>query len=117
MYSDAVGHCQKAVALLPTFQPALGSCGGIYGAAGRRKEALELLDRLKRLSTKGYVDPFNVAWLYDGLGDNNDSIIWLERAYRERSASVYHLRNETWSGRLRADPRFQQLLKRMKFPQ
>jgi TolB-like protein/Tfp pilus assembly protein PilF len=116
MYTEAVAQCQRAVALLPTNQVALGSCGGVYGTVGRRQDALALLDRVKRLSKKGYVDPWNVAWLYDGLGDNDSTMIWLERAYRERSASLYHVKNYTWSGRLRADPRFQGLLNRMEFP-
>ena len=116
LYSEAVTQCRKAVALLPMDQPALGSCGGIYGMAGNRQDAFALLDRLLRLSAKGYVDPFNVAWLYDGVGDVNEAMIWLERAYRERSASLYHAKNETWSAKLRNDPRFQELLNRMKFP-
>ena len=117
MYSEALTQCEKAVALLPAFQPALGICGGIYAKAGRRQDALGFLDRLTRLSTQAYVDPFNVACLYDGLGDDDGVMTWLERAYRERSASLYHVKNYTWSNRLRTDPRFQELLKRMKFPE
>jgi TolB-like protein/DNA-binding winged helix-turn-helix (wHTH) protein/Tfp pilus assembly protein PilF len=116
MYREAVAECQRAVSLAPEDQIVLASCGDVYGLAGRRQDALALLDRLKKISGQGYVDPYNLAWLYDGLGDNNHTIEWLERAYRERSASLYGLRIETWSGPLRTDPRFQDLLRRMKFP-
>ena len=94
----------------------LASCGGVYGLAGRRQDALALLDRLKKLSARPYVDPYNMAWLYDGLGDNKPTMEWLERAYRGRSASAYGLRCETWTDQLRSDPRFQDLLRRIDFP-
>ena len=58
-----------------------------------------------------------MAWLYDGLGDNGPTMQWLERAYLARSASLPALRVEVWSDRLRSDPRFQALLRRMNFPQ
>jgi len=58
-----------------------------------------------------------VAEPYDGLGDNEHAMEWLDRAFREHSASLYGLGTEMWSERLRADPRFQQLLRRMNFPQ
>jgi TolB-like protein/Flp pilus assembly protein TadD len=116
IYPEALTECRKAVSLAPEDQIVLASCGYVYGLAGRRQDALALLDRLKEISRQGYVDPYNFAWLYDGLGDNNPTMEWLERAYRERSASLYALRIETWSDRLRTDPRFQDLLRRMKFP-
>jgi hypothetical protein len=66
-------------------------------------------------STRGYLDPYNVAGAYDGLGVKKRTMEWLERAYRERSASLYGLRNETWSDRLRSDRRFQDLLHHVNF--
>lgn len=116
MYPEAILACQKAVSLMPNDQVVLGSCGMVYGLAGRRQDALALIERLKELSTKGYLDPYNVAWAYDGLGVNRPTMEWLERAYREHSASLCGLRTETWSDGLRFDPRFQDLLRRVNFP-
>jgi tetratricopeptide (TPR) repeat protein len=116
MYSEAVTECQRAVSLMPEDQVTLGSCGRVYGVAGRRRDALKLLDRLKKASAGCSVDAYNVAWLYDGLGDIDRAMAWLERAYRERSASLYLLRVEWFSDQLRSDPRFQDLLRRLRFP-
>jgi TolB-like protein/DNA-binding winged helix-turn-helix (wHTH) protein/Flp pilus assembly protein TadD len=116
MYSEAVTECQRAVSLMPEEQVTLGSCGCVYALAGRRREAVTLLDRLKKVSARSYLDPYNVALLYDGLGDTDRTMDWLERAYRERSASLYFLRVEVFSDRLRSDPRLQDLLRRMNFP-
>jgi TolB-like protein/Tfp pilus assembly protein PilF len=116
MYPEAVSECQRAVSLMPEEQVTLSSCGDVYGLAGRRQDALTLIERLRQLSARGYVDPYNMAWASDGLGDNKRTMEWLERAYTERSASLYFLRNETWRESLRSDPHFQDLLRRMNFP-
>jgi TolB-like protein/DNA-binding winged helix-turn-helix (wHTH) protein/Flp pilus assembly protein TadD len=116
MYPEAVTECQRAVSLMPEDQIVLGSCGAVYGLAGRRQDARTLRDRLMKVSARGYLDPYNVAFLYDGLGDNDRTMEWLERAYRERSGSMFCLKTEIWTDRLRSDPRFQDLLRRMNFP-
>lgn len=116
MYPEAVKECRRAVSLAPEDQVTLGVCGYVYGLAKRRDDAFAILDRLKKLSTRRYVDPYNVAGLYIGLGDTNQAFEWLGQAYRERSPSLYALRMEVWSDRLRSDPRFQDLLRRVNFP-
>ena len=116
MYPEAVAECQKAIEQLPEEQVTLGSCGRVYGLAGKRSEALDLLAKLKRMSEQRYVDPYNIAWLCDGLKDNNLTMEWLERAYKEHSASLFGLKMEIFSDSLRSDPRFQDLLRRMNFP-
>ena len=117
MYPEAVAACQRAVRLISEDQVVLGSCGNVYAIAGERAEALKCLASIKGLSGRGYIDPYNVALLYDGLGENDRTLEWFERAYRERSASLDGLRIEIPSDSLRSDPRFQDLLHRMNFPQ
>jgi eukaryotic-like serine/threonine-protein kinase len=117
MYPEAILECRTAISQTPQNQVVLGSCGGVYGLAGKHQDALLLLSPLQKISAEGYLDPYNVASLYDGLGDNDHAMEWLTRAYREHSASLYGLRIETWTKGLRSDPRFQELLRRMNFPQ
>ena len=117
MYPEAVAACKRAIDLMPEEQFIFAGCGFVYALAGKRAEALKCLENLQRLSVRGHVDPYNMAWLYDGLGDNDQTLKWLQRAYNERSASMPALRTETWTDRLRSDPRFQDLLRRMNFPQ
>jgi len=50
MYPEAVAECRKAIERQPEDQVILGSCGRVYGLAGKRNEALDLLARLKRMS-------------------------------------------------------------------
>jgi hypothetical protein len=56
--------------------------------------------------------------MYAGLGENNKAFEFLEKAYRERSPDVaYFLRADLRMDSLRPDPRFQDLMHRMNFPQ
>jgi len=115
MYPEALAACRKAVSVFPD-QVVLGGCGMVYALAGRRQGALALLSRLKKIPAPRHLDPYYVALVYDGLGDNDRTMEWLERAYRERSPGVPGLKCEVWSDSLRSDPRFQDLLRRMNFP-
>ena len=53
---------------------------------------------------------------YDGLGDRQRTLEYLERAYQERSPSMPFLKQPVEFADLAGDPRFQDLLRRMKFP-
>ena len=88
----------------------------IYARAGEHAKALVLLEKMKGLVQELYIDPYNFAFLYDGLGDIDHAMESLQRAYEERSPSLPGMWCEPFSARLRADPRFQDLLRRMKFP-
>jgi len=53
--------------------------------AGRRAEALRLLDELKRRQQKGYVPAGAFVNAYLGIDDKEQAFIWLERAFQEKS--------------------------------
>jgi tetratricopeptide (TPR) repeat protein len=117
MFPEAVAECQRALKLCPEDQIVVAGCGYAYGLAGARAEALKCVTTLMRLSKRTYIDPYNFAWIYGGLGDNERALEWLERGYKEHSVSMYAVRSEIWRDELRSDPRFQNLLRRMNFPQ
>ena len=117
MYPEAVAACRRAVSLAPEDGGTVGRCGYVYGLASHRQDALAILEQLKKLSTRAYMDPYNVAFVYDGLGENDRTMEWLERAFRERSCNLHVVKVEQWSDGLRSDSRFQALLRRMNFPQ
>jgi tetratricopeptide (TPR) repeat protein len=115
MYPEAVAACQRTLHVFPD-QNLLGYCGGVYALAGKRQDALAVLNRLKNLPPGTPLDPYHVAVLYDGLGENDRTIEWLERGYQERSGYMCWVKSDLWSDRLRSDPRFLDLLRRMNFP-
>jgi len=87
-----------------------------YAVAGKRGEALKILAALKNPSRRSYLPPVLVAIVYVGLGDKEEALAWLEKGYAERAASLDYLKVGPMFDPLRSDPRFQDLLRRMNFP-
>ena len=84
-----------------------------YTAAGRRDEALKILDEQKRLAKQRYVSPYNFAIIYTGLGDKDRAFEWLAKAIEERTPIIHHLKSRPLFDPLRSDPRYADLLRRM----
>jgi len=111
MFGEAVAELQKAIKLSggsPTFTANLARA---YAAMGRRNEAIELLDDLRKHSSPRYSDASEIAAVYVALGDSDRAMTWLEKGFEERFNPSVLLR--PGFDPLRADPRFQNLLRRI----
>src|SRR5262249_37745585 len=84
---------------------------------GKRGEALEILERLKQIAEKKYVVPLYFAMVYDGLGDREQTLAWLERAYADHSWGIAFLNVDPSFDGARSDPRFKDLLRRLHLAQ
>jgi len=89
----------------------------VYAAAGKRSEAQGIVDAYKRLSAREYVDSYLIAGVYSALGDKDQAFSSLERAREEHSGGLTFLKVDPFWEPLRSDPRFQDLLRKMNFPQ
>jgi TolB-like protein/Tfp pilus assembly protein PilF len=89
--------------------------GYAYGVVGRRSEALEVLARLEKVSQERYVSPQSFAIVHLGLGNKEQALAWLEKAYEGRAFEVLGFSGELFD-RLSDDPHFQDLLRRMRLP-
>ncbi len=112
-YGLAIAELQKAASLSPGSPPVMAALAHAYAAAGQRQEALKLLDELKAQSGRRYVSPFYVALVYTGLGDREQALVWLGAAYDDRSNNMIFLNAVPEFDRLRPEPRFQTLLRRI----
>jgi len=90
--------------------------GYIYAIAGKREKAQEILDRYLELSEKEFVPPTNIANVYMGMGEKEKAFEWLEKTYDQREAGLKDLNVNPIYDSLRSDPRFQDLIERMNFP-
>jgi hypothetical protein len=54
--------------------------------------------------------------IHAGLGEKDKAFEWLEKAYQERSEELLFLKVEPVLDPLRADPRFQSLIRRIGLP-
>ena len=88
-----------------------------YALAGQRGEALKILDQLQELSNRTYVSSEDIARIYMGLGEEDLAFEWLDKAYDEHAGTMVYLKVAAYFDPLRSDPRFQELLRRMNFPE
>ena len=84
-----------------------------YAHAGRRGEALRLVDELKRRQQTSYVAAAPFVNAYLGIGENEQALAWLERAYQEQSNILQLIKVHPYFDSLRNDPRFADLVHRV----
>lgn len=90
----------------------LSSLGMTYGFWGKKVEARKVLDQFKELSKKGYVPAGCYANVYASLGEKEQALDWLEKAYEYREPILTGIKYDpTWDG-LRSEPRFMELLRK-----
>ena len=88
-----------------------------YGRAGMQAKAEQKLRELLDMNRRHPVDPIVLVFSYVGVGNNDQAIAWLEKAYAQRSNSLTALNVEPVYDPLRGDPRFQNLVRRVGFSQ
>ncbi|MEE8201320.1 MAG: hypothetical protein V3R29_09145, partial [Candidatus Acidoferrales bacterium] len=68
-------------------------------------------------SKQRHVPAIRIARMFAHAGDKNSAIQWLEKAYQAQASAMMRL-GVFWDwDDLRSDPRFQDLLRRMNFPE
>jgi TolB-like protein/DNA-binding winged helix-turn-helix (wHTH) protein len=118
MYPEAIAAWQRWKLSHPSRRHphVLAVVAGIYGLEGRKREAQALIDELRETARHRYVSGFFFAEAYVGLGEKDQAITWLERAYEEHDQWMVFVNSAPVLDRLRTEPRFQALLRRMNFP-
>jgi TolB-like protein/DNA-binding winged helix-turn-helix (wHTH) protein/Tfp pilus assembly protein PilF len=110
---QAIAPLEKARSLSGGSPPVIGVLVRAYAHAGRRTDALRLLNELKRRQQTSYVPTAAFIEAYLGIGDNEQALAWLERAYQEKSDILPYIKVEPFFDPLRGDPRFADLLRRV----
>jgi DNA-binding winged helix-turn-helix (wHTH) protein/TolB-like protein/Flp pilus assembly protein TadD len=106
MYAQGIYELQKAKDN-PDSRALLGYA---YAMAGRKSEARKILDELQQISKQKYVASAPIATIYIGLGNKDQALKWLEKAYDERLWEMGMLKVNPVFDPLRSDPRFMRLL-------
>ncbi len=84
---------------------------------GKRAEALKNADWWAHESAQRYTDAYRLAAFYGELGLPDRAFPWLEKGFEQRSPSMAYLKiDASFPDEMRADPRFQDALRRMNFP-
>lgn len=111
MHKEAIAEFQRAIGFSGGNKSFTSSLAYAYAVSGRTNDALNLLKDLNESSKNGFSNASEIALVYVGLNDKDKAFASLEKAYQERfNPSI--VRRPCFDP-LRADPRFQGLLRRI----
>jgi pentatricopeptide repeat protein len=110
---EAVPVLEKGVSASEHSPAIVGLLIHAYAQAGRRDDALRLLEELKRRKQTGYVPAASFVKAYLGLGEYDRAFFWLEEAYKEQSNLLQFLKVHPIFDPIRNDPRFADLVHRV----
>lgn len=120
MAYDELGAYDEAIAVheqtrkLSVFPHAISNLGRCYALAGQDANARRMLVELQALAARQYVSPYAFVFIYSALGETDLAFEWFERAYEGHDPKLMNLKATPQWDSLRGDPRFADLLRRMK---
>jgi len=89
----------------------------VCGRSGQWGEARRALEKLLRLNGRQQMDPAAIALAYVGMDNKDEAFAWLQKAYSEHSNALTTLKVDPIYDPLRGDPRFQELVRRVRLDQ
>jgi TolB-like protein/DNA-binding winged helix-turn-helix (wHTH) protein/Flp pilus assembly protein TadD len=111
MYDEAIAEFQTAIELGGPSGAFQANLGYAYAVSGRKEEAQEIIDNLESRRPQNQSVDADIALIYAGLGNADEAIIRLNKAYYGRFKASILLRPAF--DLLRSDDRFQDLLQRI----
>jgi TolB-like protein/DNA-binding winged helix-turn-helix (wHTH) protein/Tfp pilus assembly protein PilF len=114
MDKEAVAELQKAVRLSGGSPICIAELARAYVTSGNWNEAVKLLGDLEKNSNASFSDAPQIAMIYASMGDNEQAMHWLKRAYEARFNPSILLRSGF--DPLRSDPRFEDFMRRVGLP-
>ena len=87
--------------------------GRVFAARGETTEARRMLEKALAISQDVYIDPCIIALLYGDLGELDDTFSLYETALEQRSSILPRFNYIPPHDRVRQDPRFKALLKKI----
>ncbi|MBA3766399.1 MAG: tetratricopeptide repeat protein [Acidobacteria bacterium] len=112
MYAEAIAEFQKLITSPADDLKTSAALGYAYAQSGRREEAQRILTEMMELSKNRYVSPLYIATVHTGLGDQDQAIEWLYKAYDARHPGLVLIKVDPMFDSLRGATRFQELLRR-----
>jgi TolB-like protein/Flp pilus assembly protein TadD len=115
MFGEATAALEKGRDLSGNNPLMTGLLGYCYAVQKWEAKAFKLLEKLETASLSQYVSPIAVLLIFLGLGDNERSFQWLDKAYEERSTLLVWAKVDPKLDRLRREPQLNEFLRKMNF--
>jgi tetratricopeptide (TPR) repeat protein len=116
MYVEALKELRRAKGFLKSNLTVDADMGRVYAVSGHKCEADKAIAKLKKESARRYVNPYQIALIYVGLGQNDQAFDWLDKAVRERSDMLVYLKTDSRLNPIHSDSRFPELERRIGIP-
>ena len=114
-YEEAIAAFVRARELSSDSPEVITQLGYALAKSGKREQAQATLKELRLIAAEKYVPAYSFAMIYNGLGEREDALKHLEKSFQEREAQLTFIKIDTrWDG-LRAEPRFQAILRGVGF--
>jgi TolB-like protein/DNA-binding winged helix-turn-helix (wHTH) protein/Tfp pilus assembly protein PilF len=113
MYAEALTEFQQYAQLSQDSLDSRMHLAHLYAVTGRPADAGKLLDELEHPPHGQFVSSYDLASIYAGLGNKDQALQWLERAYDERAPMIPLMGIDPLLDPVRSDPRYQALLRRL----
>ncbi|MHB8218579.1 MAG: protein kinase domain-containing protein [Candidatus Sulfotelmatobacter sp.] len=108
--AEAIRELQNAIELSHGSDEALAEMGYVFAVSESKDKSRRILQQLMN-PVDGHVSQYRLAIVYIGLRENEKALESLEKAVRDRSPGVVHLKVSPQFLILRSNLRFQQLLR------
>ena len=115
MHDEAIVEFQRAIELSGHSGAFDSNLGHAYAVSGRKEEALKIVNDLEAGHDQNPSTDADISLIYVGLGDHDQAMLSLNKAYEARFKASILLRPAF--DPLRSDARFQDLLRRIGLPQ
>ncbi|HEX9422262.1 MAG TPA: protein kinase [Pyrinomonadaceae bacterium] len=117
MLPEAIAEFQAAVIQSNRVQLSLTSLAHAYALSGNKVEARKILAELEERSKQQFVSSYLLATVHVALGEKRLALELLEHAYKQNSIDMVQAKTDPKLDPLRDEPRFQELLKKIGFPE
>ena len=114
-FAAAERALRDALALVELGTYTRATLGYSLAAAGDDSFARQVVAELEEKRRTDYVSPVELAILYIALKDNQRALDWVEKSIEERRGWAAYLRVHPIVDPLRGEPRFNELVRRMRF--
>jgi adenylate cyclase len=115
MLEEAVAALERGVELAPEDLQLKGDLAIVYADAGDKPRAQKILQELEETAGREHVSPVALAMAHTAVGDLDGAFAWLGKMYAEHHPWLILMNVHARYDRLRGDPRFQELLRKIGF--
>jgi eukaryotic-like serine/threonine-protein kinase len=112
-HEEAIASAQKLVEVMGKASHTLCTLAVAHARAGDRTAAENILREMSEIEDLRYISPYHRALVTAALGRIDESLDWLERAYKTRDAKVLWVGVDPELAPLHGHPRFNNLLKKL----